>query len=83
MCIRDRIHTAQGKYLKEKTMKFFETHLDPGQFVRIHRSVIVNVTQISRVELYDKEQYAVLLKNGDKLKASSTGYKALKQILNL
>lgn len=77
------IHTADKNVLKEKTMKFMETHLDPNQFVRIHRSYIVNVNFISRLELYEKESYAVVLKNGKTLKASLTGYKALKQMLKL
>ena len=41
--------TPSGEYLKEQTMKYFETHLPPETFVRVHRSTIVNVTQISRV----------------------------------
>jgi two-component system LytT family response regulator len=77
------IYTHDGRYLKEKTMKYFETHLDPAQFIRIHRSNIVNAIQIARIELYDKESYMVFLKSGVKLKASSSGYKLLKQILNL
>jgi len=77
------IHTKDGKHLKEKTMKYFETHLTPSQFVRIHRSYIVNVNEILRIELYDKENYSVLLKNSTSLKASSSGYKLLKQVLNL
>ncbi len=77
------IHTAQGKYLKEKTMKYFETHLDPTLFSRIHRSFIVNLNGIARLELYDKEQYVVKLKDGNTLKASSAGYKTLKEKLNL
>ena len=77
------IHTKDGKHLKEKTMKYFETHLEPSQFVRIHRSFIVNVNEILRIELYDKENYSVLLKNTTSLKASSSGYKLLKQVLNL
>jgi two-component system LytT family response regulator len=77
------IHLAENRYLKEKTMKYFETHMDPAQFVRIHRSFIVNVNYIARLELYDKEQYSVRLKNGAVLKASSTGYKLLKDLLKL
>jgi two-component system, LytTR family, response regulator len=77
------IHTAAGKYLKEKTMKYFETHLDPALFTRIHRSFIVNLNIIARLELYDKEQYVVKLKDGTTLKASSAGYKTLKEKLNL
>jgi two-component system, LytTR family, response regulator len=77
------IHTGTEKYLKEKTMKYMESHLDPTQFVRIHRSYIVNVNQIARLELYQKETYHVLLKNGVSIRASATGYKELKQLLNL
>jgi len=77
------LHTKEARHLKEKTMKYFESHLDTGQFIRIHRSYIVNAKFIDRIEYYDKENYAVLMKNGAKLRASSTGYKILKQVLNM
>lgn len=77
------IHTKETRHLKEKTMKYFETHLDPEYFIRIHRSFIVNARFIDRIEYYDKENYAVLTKTGDKLKASASGYKLLKQALNM
>jgi two-component system, LytTR family, response regulator len=77
------IHTKEARHLKEKTMKYFETHLDPTRFIRIHRSFIVNATFIDRIEYYDKESYSILLKNGAKLRASTSGYKLLKQVLNM
>ena len=77
------IHTKEGKYLKEKTMKYFESHLDSEKFIRVHRSFIVNAEKIERIELYDKESYSVILKNGASLRASSSGYKLLKQVLNM
>lgn len=77
------IHTKEGKFLKEKTMKYFEQHLDPDTFIRIHRSYIININEISRIELFEKENYIVKLKNGDQVKASSSGYKALKDALKL
>ncbi|MCK9219461.1 MAG: LytTR family transcriptional regulator DNA-binding domain-containing protein [Bacteroidales bacterium] len=77
------LHTSDAKHLKEKTMKYFEIHLDPSQFIRIHRSFIVNAKFIDRIEYYDKETYAVILKNGTKLRASTSGYKLLKQVLNM
>ena len=77
------IYTRDAKHLKEKTMKYFETHLDPAQFIRIHRSFIVNAQFIDRIEYYDKENYAVLTKTGAKLRASTSGYKILKQALNM
>ena len=77
-----KIHTAKSAYLKEKTMKYFEENL-PRQFIRIHRSFIVNVNEVAKIELYEKESYRVHLKNGETLKASSNGYKALKGAVNL
>lgn len=75
--------TPTGEYIKEQTMKYFEGHLPADNFVRIHRSTIVNVTQISRVELFGKETYQVMLKNGVKLRVSLTGYRLLKERLGI
>lgn len=77
------IHTEKEKYLKEKTMKYYETHLDPGTFVRIHRAYVVNVNYIEQLEYYDKESYLAILKNNTKLKVSTNGYRLLKEKLNL
>ena len=77
------IFTPDGQYVKEQTMKYFETHLPPALFVRIHRSCIVNTEQILRVELFGKENYQVRLKNGVCLRASNAGYKLLKERLSL
>jgi len=77
------LHTADGKFLKERTMKYFEQHLPTRQFVRIHRSYIVNVDCVAKIELYQKESYMVQLKSGESLKASSSGYKLLKQAVRL
>lgn len=77
------IFTTNGKYMKEQTMKYFETHLPPNQFVRVHRSVIVNVEMISRIELYEKQSQQITLKNGQQIKTSPAGYKALRSVLHL
>lgn len=77
------LFTPGGQYVKEQTMKYFETHLPPALFVRIHRSCIVNAEQILRVELFGKENYQVRLKNGVCLRASNAGYKLLKERLFL
>ncbi|MDN5203062.1 LytTR family transcriptional regulator DNA-binding domain-containing protein [Fulvivirgaceae bacterium BMA10] len=76
------LYTDDGKYLKQKTMRYFENHLDPKQFVRIHRSYIVKVSEISRLELFEKESYIVILHDGTKLKVSRTGYPKLKKVLD-
>ena len=74
-----KLHTDNQAYLKEKTMKYFEENLPSQQFIRIHRSYIVNVNEVSKIELYEKDSYRVYLKNGEFLKASANGYKALKR----
>lgn len=78
-----KIHTKESAFLKEKTMKYFETHLNPKEFIRIHRSYIVNINEIARIEQFDKESHVVILKKGDTLKTSTGGYKLLKQALSL
>lgn len=75
--------TPSGEYIKEQTMKYLEANLPADNFVRIHRSTIVNVTQISRVELFGKETYQVMLKNGVKLRVSLNGYRLLKERLGI
>lgn len=74
-----QLHTEKGVFLKEKTMKYFEENFPPQQFIRVHRSFIVNVDMVAKIELYEKESYRVHLKNGEVLKASSSGYRALKE----
>jgi LytTr DNA-binding domain len=77
------IHTANSRFLKEQTMKYFELHLPANLFVRIHRSYIVNVLAISKVELFEKQTYRITLKSGVQIKASAAGYKLLKNTLSL
>jgi two-component system, LytTR family, response regulator len=78
-----KFHTKEGSHLKEKPMKYFETHLDPKQFARIHRSYIANVNFIQRLDYYDKESYSAVLKDGTQLKVSSNGYKLLRELLKM
>lgn len=73
----------KGKFIKEQTMKYFEQTLPPKQFVRIHRSYIVNVASISRIECYGKNKQSMILRNSMQLKMSQTGYRLLKASLNL
>ncbi|MBP6231419.1 MAG: LytTR family transcriptional regulator, partial [Paludibacteraceae bacterium] len=72
------IRTLDGSYVKEQTMKSFEQQLPAHQFVRVHRSYIVAVAALKGIELYEKQQYVLLLKNGEKIKMSINGYKLLK-----
>ena len=78
------IYTQDGRHMKQKTMKYFETYLDPKNFIRIHRSFIVQVDNIAEIQQYEKEAYVVILKDKDKtrLKVSKTGYKKIKEVLH-
>ncbi|HEY3389166.1 MAG TPA: LytTR family transcriptional regulator DNA-binding domain-containing protein [Prolixibacteraceae bacterium] len=75
------IYCAEGHFMKQKTMKFFEQHLDEKQFVRIHRSYLLNLAYISEIQQYEKESWIVLTKQGAKLKVSKAGYANLKEKL--
>jgi len=77
------IHTKEGSYLKNKTMGFFEQTLDPRQFVRTHRSYIVSVQEITRIDPYEKDAHLAILKSGAKIPVSKSGYVKLKQVLGI
>jgi len=76
------LHTTDGKFLKEKTMRHYESNLDPQQFVRVHRSYIVRVDQVKRLEPYGKSSYIAILSDGSKANVSLAGYKKLKEVLS-
>ncbi|KAA9042043.1 response regulator [Ginsengibacter hankyongi] len=78
-----KIVTAEGQFLKKRTMSFFEQSLGVHQFVRIHRSYIVNTQLITRIEVYEKDSHLVLLNTGAKLQVSKSGYSKLKDILEI
>lgn len=77
------VYTAEGSFLKNKTMNFFEQMLDPRQFVRVHRSYIIAITQITRIDPYEKDAHLAILKSGAKIPVSKTGYVKLKQVLGI
>lgn len=78
-----KIHTNEGYFLKNKTMAHFEQALDEQQFVRCHRSYIVNVQQITRIDPYEKDNHVAILRNGTKVPVSRSGYARLKDVLGL
>jgi two-component system LytT family response regulator len=77
------VHTAEGSFLKNKTMNFFEKVLDVRQFVRVHRSYIVAIDQITRIDPYEKDSHIAILKSGAKIPVSKSGYVKLKQVLGI
>jgi two-component system LytT family response regulator len=75
------LHAEGKRFLKEQTMAELETLLDPKRFVRIHRSYILNIERIARVELYAKDSRIAILQNGTKLPVSRNGYARLSELL--
>lgn len=78
-----KIHTADGTFLKNKTMQYFENMLDAKLFARIHRSFIVQLSEITRLDPYERDSYKAVLKTGVSLPVSKTGYARLKSVLGI
>jgi two-component system LytT family response regulator len=73
---------SEGKqYLKDQTLSAVEQALDPARFVRIHRSFILNIDRLSKVELYAKDSRMAILRDGIRLPVSRAGYARLSQLL--
>jgi two-component system, LytTR family, response regulator len=78
-----KVHTHEGSFLKNKTMNHFEQTLDQQQFVRSHRSYIVNIQQITRIDPYEKDNHVAVLRSGAKVPVSRNGYVKLRSVLGL
>lgn len=78
-----KINTKEGSFLKNRTMAHFEDILDPTQYVRTHRSYIINVQLITRIDPYEKDNHLAILKDGKKIPVSKAGYSKLKEVLGL
>src|SRR5215831_8379901 len=76
-----KIFTGEGSFLKKKTMQFFEDSLAPFQFVRVHRSYILNTQLITRIDAHEKDSHLALLSSGARVPVSKAGYTKLKGVL--
>lgn len=70
------------KHLKQQTIASLEAALDPARFLRIHRSYIVNLERVARVEPYAKDSHVAILSNGTQLPVSRAGYARLREFLD-
>ena len=75
------LHSQKRSYLKQQTISSLEAMLDPKQFVRIHRSAIVNVERIAKIEPYTKDSRLAILNDGAQLPVSRSGYARLTALL--
>ncbi|PTX22666.1 LytTR family two component transcriptional regulator [Pontibacter mucosus] len=78
-----KVYTAEGLFLKKKTMGYYERVLDPKQFVRVHRSYIIPLSQLTRIEPLEKDSHVALLKSGVRVPLSRTGYSRLRAVLGI
>jgi len=78
-----KIHSKDGIFLKKKTMQYFEESLLLQQFIRIHRSYIINTQLITRIESNEKDGHSVLLNTGVILPVSKAGYIRLRETLGI
>jgi two-component system, LytTR family, response regulator len=73
---------AEGKgLLKQQALGDVESALDPAQFVRVHRSYILNIDRLAKLELYAKDSHAAILRDGTRLPVSRSGYARLNAVL--
>jgi two-component system LytT family response regulator len=81
----DYVKIYQGKkyVLKKQTMNHFEQVLPKDQFIRIHRSYILNVNELTKIESYEKNSYVAILKSGTSIPISRSSYSELKARLGL
>jgi two-component system LytT family response regulator len=78
-----KIFTKEGSFLKNRTMAHFEKTLDGQQFVRTHRSYMINIQMITRIDPYEKDSFLAILKDGKQVPVSRSGYTKLKTVLGI
>lgn len=78
-----KVFTKDDMYLKKKTMSYFEKTLDSKDFFRAHRSFIINLNALVRIESFEKNSYRAIMKEGHSVPISRTAYSPLKKVLGL
>lgn len=74
-------HHQGSDHLKSQRISDLEAQLDPAVFVRVHRSFVVNISQIQSVERTESDAYAVRLRSGKRIPVSRSGYEKLRDVL--
>ncbi len=74
--------TKDQKLLKQETLNEMESSLDQRRFVRIHRSFLLNVDYLAKIEPYTKDTHVAILRSDAKLPVSRTGYERLRRLLS-
>jgi two-component system, LytTR family, response regulator len=77
------LHTKGKQHLRQQTISKLEESLDPSRFVRVHRSFLVNLERISKVEPYTKDTRIAILSDGTRIPVSRSGFLRLKERMRL
>jgi two-component system LytT family response regulator len=75
------IHAGGHSHLKAQRLAALEERLDRDDFVRVHRSYIINIDRLGRIELYAKDSRIAILTDGTKIPVSRSGYARLRELL--
>ncbi len=78
-----KIYTRDKYHLKKKTLSYYESNLDSKNFIRIHRSFILNVSKLTKIESFEKNSYIAILSSGKRIPISRTMYPILKEKLGI
>ncbi|MBC7426113.1 MAG: LytTR family transcriptional regulator DNA-binding domain-containing protein [Bacteroidia bacterium] len=78
-----KIHTKESCFLKKKTLAYYEKSLPASDFIRVHRSYIIQIPKLTRIEQPEKDTHIALLTNGVKIPLSRSGYSRLKETLGI
>ena len=75
------LKTPEKGHLKQQTLASLESRLDPKRFLRIHRSFIIQMDRLARLEQSETESWVAVLADGTRLPVSKSGYARLKETL--
>lgn len=78
-----KIFANGEKYLKKKTLSYFEKSLDPSEFIRVHRSYILNINALTGIEPFEKNTYRAILTDKQRIPISRSAYAPLKSLLGV
>lgn len=76
------LHSGGKSYLKQQTITSLAEALDPERFVRVHRSFLVNLERVTKIEPYTKDTRLAVLADGAQIPVSRTGFVRLKELMD-
>jgi two-component system, LytTR family, response regulator len=75
------LHSAGKTHLKQQTISSLEAALDPARFVRVHRSFLVSLERVAKIEPYTRDTRMAVLADGSQIPVSRAGFMRLKELM--